>query len=44
VRVEYPEWAQKRWLEREEGELSQEVSNFDLNSSPWRPLDWENAA
>ena len=44
VRVEYPEWAQKRWLEREESELAQEVQNFDLNSSPWRPLDWEDAA
>ncbi|POR42528.1 PD-(D/E)XK nuclease-like domain-containing protein [Methylobacterium sp. V23] len=44
VRVEYPEWAQKRWLEREELELAQEVQNFDLNSSPFRPLDWEDAA
>ena len=44
VRVDYPEWAQKKWLEREALELADEVKIFDINTSPWRPLDWEDAA
>ncbi|GEP09872.1 PD-(D/E)XK nuclease-like domain-containing protein [Methylobacterium gnaphalii] len=45
VRAEFPEWASKRWAEREELDPQlRGVPNFDLANSPWRPLDYGDAA
>ncbi|MCJ2135620.1 PD-(D/E)XK nuclease family protein [Methylobacterium sp. J-026] len=43
IRPEFPDWAAKRWGERE-GEPTLARVNFDLNASPFRPLDWDRAA
>ncbi len=40
----YPEWAERQWLEREETEPDAAHVDWDVTASPFRPLDWENAA
>jgi len=44
VRVDFPEWAANRWLEREEADPQLAGVSYDLAASPFRPLDWETAA
>ncbi len=44
IRPEFPEWAAKRWAEREEADPTLARVQFDLNASPFRPLDWRAAA
>ncbi|KAB1079357.1 PD-(D/E)XK nuclease family protein [Methylobacterium soli] len=44
IRAEYPEWAAKRWAEREELDPALAGVGYDIGQSPHRPLDWENAA
>ena len=44
IRPEFPEWAAKRWVEREEADPTLAGVHYDLNASPFRPLDWRAAA
>lgn len=44
VRVDFPEWAANRWTEREEADPQLAGVTYDLAKSPFRPLDWEDAA
>lgn len=44
VRVDYPEWASRRWTEREEIDPQLAGLSYDLATSPYRPLDWGDAA
>lgn len=44
IRAEYPEWAARKWAEREELDPSVADVDWSLDKSPWRPLDMENAA
>ncbi|MGU3540035.1 PD-(D/E)XK nuclease family protein [Methylobacterium sp. A54F] len=44
VRVDYPEWASKRWAEREELDPQLAGVPYDVATSPFRPLDMESAA
>ena len=44
IRAEYPEWAAKRWAEREEMDPLLAGIAYDIGQSPHRPLDWEDAA
>lgn len=44
LRVDYPEWAEARWLEREERDPGLAGVPYDLSTSPNRPLDWGDAA
>lgn len=44
IHAEYPEWAAKRWAEREELDPTLTGLNYSLDDSPNRPLDWKRAA
>ena len=44
IRVEYPEWAANRWTEREQSDPQLAGVPYDLASSPFRPLDYGDAA
>lgn len=44
VRAGYPEWAAKRWAEREELDPTVAGVEWSLDKSPWRPLDMGDAA
>ncbi len=44
VRVEYPEYAARRWSEREQLDPQLAGVAYDIRTSPHRPLDWEDAA
>ncbi|GJD77967.1 PD-(D/E)XK nuclease family protein [Methylobacterium gregans] len=44
VRVDFPEYAARRWSEREELDPQLAGVAYDIARSPHRPLDWENAA
>lgn len=44
IRADYPEWAVKRWLEREESDPTVRDVDWSLSSSPFRPLDMGDAA
>ncbi len=44
IRADYPEWAVKRWMEREENDPTTRGVDWDIARSPFRPLDMESAA
>ena len=44
IRAEYPEWAAKRWAEREELDPQCAGVNWSPETSPFRPLDFGDAA
>jgi len=44
VRFDYPEWAARRWSEREELDPQLSGVSYDIAQSPFRPLDMESAA
>ncbi len=44
VRFDYPEWATKRWIEREGLDPQLAGIAYDVRTSPFRPLDWDDAA
>ena len=44
VRFDYPEWAAKRWTEREEIDPQLAGVSYDISRSPFRPLDMGDAA
>lgn len=44
IRAEYPEWAARRWAEREELDPTVAGVEWSLDKSPWRPLDMGDAA
>jgi hypothetical protein len=44
VRFDYPEWAARRWSEREELDPQLAGAAYDIALSPFRPLDMESAA
>lgn len=44
VRVEYPEWAEKRWIGREGSDPQLADVSYDLATSHQRPLDYGDAA
>jgi len=44
VRVDYPEWAERRWSERESLDPQLAGVSYDVAQSPFRPLDMGSAA
>ncbi len=44
VRFDYPEWAARRWTEREELDPQLAGVSYDVAKSPFRPLDMGDAA
>ncbi|MGX9981167.1 PD-(D/E)XK nuclease family protein [Methylobacterium fujisawaense] len=44
VRVDFPEWAARRWSEREELDPQLAGVSYDVAQSPFRPLDMGDAA
>jgi hypothetical protein len=44
VRFDYPEWAARRWTEREELDPQLGGVSYDIAKSPFRPLDMGDAA
>ncbi|MDV2986149.1 UNVERIFIED_CONTAM: PD-(D/E)XK nuclease family protein [Methylobacteriaceae bacterium AG10] len=44
IRAEYPEYAARRWAEREELDPSVAGVEWSLDKSPWRPLNMGDAA
>lgn len=44
IRFDYPEWAARRWSEREEIDPQLAGVSYDVTQSPFRPLDMGDAA